>query len=647
MKTITKKVIITFIALNSTWTIGIYTITYFFMKHLDFQEKTVVVSGIIISLFALFSGIILSWIKTIPIDKAIKNIKNLTDAELIRLSERTMNIPVYLLIIFIGIMFITYPLYYYTLRYFGFNPFASFTVFMPFFAGVFAVPPLMFFFTGFILRKTNIEISYLLLERNIKSSPKKISFQLKLFYAFGSSIIAITLWLICFGYYYHVNDKIDSILENYSFLQKSTVENIPDEIKNSNNINTIIQYAKNIELNNNGTVLLADTSGKMVYQSKDIDLYVKSREEVNTILKTDFKEQNSNMFYENITGNLICYRPLNKSYSIIYATNLEEITNNMSNFFYWGILFSIIAATLVIANIYIFAKWITDSVKGISELMLSFSNGDLTKRAGKNAQDETALMADSYNTLISKIGSIISEIQTNAQNLSNAGNQLSSISQNISQGAYEQASTTEEISSSMEEMLATISSNTEQACDTAEISSFAAKSIEKSKQIFTETINSVADISEKTLIITEIADKTDILSINAAIEAARAGKEGKGFAVVAHEVRKLSEKSKTASIEIEKLSKSGSVVSQKATETLDEIIPEIIKSAELVNHILTACKEQQNNAQFINDSLQQLTEITNENSATSQEMASSAEELSSQAEQLKLIVSVFNVEVSE
>lgn len=263
-----------------------------------------------------------------------------------------------------------------------------------------------------------------------------------------------------------------------------------------------------------------------------------------------------------------------------------------------------------------------------------------TEKAIEKANLDAETNRKQKNTLLK----MAEGIKDSSEQIFKASEQLASNSQQISSNANEQASTTEEISSSMEQMLAMINSNTDNAENTADISKKTSEELRQSNKAFVETIKAVSDISKKTSIITEIADKTDILSINASIEAARAGETGKGFAVVAHEIRNLADKTKNASYEITELSTNGNNISKIAGEKLEILIPEIIKSAELVNNIVSASKEQQRGIEAINMSVQQLTEITNENSASAEEMSASAEELSAQAEQLKKLISLFKID---
>lgn len=287
---------------------------------------------------------------------------------------------------------------------------------------------------------------------------------------------------------------------------------------------------------------------------------------------------------------------------------------------------------------------VTENLKNIGEGKL---NNDFDNQKFLSRKDEVGNLYNSGKLIDNYLIKIVLDINNTIDSVLSAGSQLNSAAQNISERASEQASTTEEIASSMEEMVATIISNTEKAEYTGKISSESAQETEKSSKILEKTIDSVSEISDKISIISEFADKTDILSINAAIEAARAGENGKGFAVIAGEIRKLADKIANTSNEIEQLSNEGKEISKTAGESLSELIPSILNSAKLVNNIVIASREQKSNVENINSSVQQLSDITNENLASAEEMSSSSEELTAQAEQLKELISVFEIRAAQ
>jgi methyl-accepting chemotaxis protein len=230
-----------------------------------------------------------------------------------------------------------------------------------------------------------------------------------------------------------------------------------------------------------------------------------------------------------------------------------------------------------------------------------------------------------------------------ADNIAAASMQMSSTAQQMSQGATEQASSTEEVSASMEEMTSNIMQNTDNAMQTDKISTVALNGVNKVGVAAKESLVSIKEIAQKITIINDIAFQTNILALNAAVEAARAGEQGRGFAVVAAEVRKLAERSKIAADEIGILSKSSVEVTEGAGKLMEDLTPEIQKTAKLVQEIAAASQEQNNGAEQINSAVQQLSMVTQQNAAASEEMASGAEELAGQADQLKDIVSFFNI----
>jgi methyl-accepting chemotaxis protein len=262
---------------------------------------------------------------------------------------------------------------------------------------------------------------------------------------------------------------------------------------------------------------------------------------------------------------------------------------------------------------------------------------DIKERSGK---DE---LMRALGSMVAQLSEVVSEVKGAADNVAQGSMELSSGSEGMSQGASEQAAAAEEASSSMEQMSANIRQNADNALQTEKIATKSATDAIEGGKAVAQTVLAMKEIAGKINIIEEIARQTNMLALNAAIEAARAGEHGKGFAVVASEVRKLAERSQAAAGEISKLSVSSVDVAEKAGEMLAQLVPDIQKTAELVQEISAASKEQDTGASQINKAIQQLDQVIQQNAGAAEEMSSTAEELSSQAEQLQSTIAFFKV----
>jgi methyl-accepting chemotaxis protein len=198
----------------------------------------------------------------------------------------------------------------------------------------------------------------------------------------------------------------------------------------------------------------------------------------------------------------------------------------------------------------------------------------------------------------------------------------------------------------MEEMASNVKQNADNANQTEKIAAQSAKDAEASGAAVGRAVNAMQTIAEKITIVQEIARQTDLLALNAAVEAARAGEHGKGFAVVASEVRKLAERSQAAAAEIGSLSTDTVKVAQEAGAMLSKLVPDIKKTAELVEEITAACREQDVGSAQINQAIQQLDKVGQQNASASEQVSSTSEELASQAEQLQSTIAYFRIEQS-
>jgi methyl-accepting chemotaxis protein len=329
---------------------------------------------------------------------------------------------------------------------------------------------------------------------------------------------------------------------------------------------------------------------------------------------------------------------------IVFAQAQKELVADAKDTLSSLVILSLTMIVLLIGAIFFLTrKIIVRPLKEAVRITDELAKGNLDIHVEKRRHDEIGRFLQAMQSMISKLHNVVQTVNTATDHVAQNSSHFSSSSEQLSQGAAEQASNVEEVSSSMEQMAANIQQNMDNALETEKIAKQAAHDAEDGGEAVRGTVKSMRVIADKIWIIDEIARQTNLLALNAAIEAARAGDAGKGFAVVAAEVRKLAERSGQAASEIIELSSSSVEVAEKAGAMLREIVPNIQKTADLVQEIAAASREQNSGADQVNTAIQQLDQIIQQNAAASEEMASAAEGLTEQVQELHETMSFFKV----
>ncbi len=281
-----------------------------------------------------------------------------------------------------------------------------------------------------------------------------------------------------------------------------------------------------------------------------------------------------------------------------------------------------------------------------SDILNSIAEGDLTTEIDRGKISEKVDLGQilvATQKIKDNFTSVVADIELNIDNLVNSSVFLNDVSIKLSEESQEEAASVEEVSSSMQQMVATIQQNLEFSTTTQKISDDVAKEIREIGIASENSLESITNITEKIQLINDIVFQTNILALNASVEAARAGEEGKGFAVVATEVRKLAENSKIAADEIVALASKSLEITSDATERVRQLIPNMEKTDNLINHISMSSKEQNQGADQINTAVFELNDLIQNSAETSIRMADRSVELRTLSEHLRKSIDYFKV----
>ena len=296
-------------------------------------------------------------------------------------------------------------------------------------------------------------------------------------------------------------------------------------------------------------------------------------------------------------------------------------------------------------------------INNISASLAELDKGNLKFDIDIDYVGDFAPIKESFQNTIYKLDNTFRNLNMSAKEVANGSEQMASGAMALAQGATEQASSVEELASTINEINSHVAKNAENAKQTSSQAQITVKELEAGKNHMTQMItamnqinDSSSEISKIIKTIEDIAFQTNILALNATVEATRAGSAGKGFAVVADEVRNLANKSAEASKNTASLIEStihslqeGTDIANQTAESLDRTVLYSEESAKLLLEISKASQEQAAAISQVTQGIDQISSVVHTNSATSEESAATSEELSSQAQLLMNMVNQFKI----
>lgn len=344
-----------------------------------------------------------------------------------------------------------------------------------------------------------------------------------------------------------------------------------------------------------------------------------------------------------------------KAATVLNSEIYVAATGKARNVLFLMIAMVCISAGLVVFFLYRTSRKVIAPIERVEEMVKKFAKGDLTGRVSVNSGatesdsgDEVTSLSKSINAMADSMSDIVGKIGNSSSSLGTSSSQLDSSSSNMSDGVNAQSAQAAQVATAMEEMNAAVIEVARNSHSATEAARGARDIASKGGDVVGQAINAMKEVAESTgvtgttiknlgksseeigtiiSVINDIADQTNLLALNAAIEAARAGEQGRGFAVVADEVRKLAERTTKATKEIGEMINTIQDETTRAVDAMDEGTNKVENGVKLANEAGDALSQIVTGVEDVNDMISQIATAAEEQSATAEEIARSMENI--------------------
>lgn len=459
------------------------------------------------------------------------------------------------------------------------------------------------------------------------------------------------------------NELIIWLYRHQSATQSDRQAQLENDIKSQiNSLKSLNQYYLDNDISSDeDRVMTQEAFGTISQIEQKLPAFLKESAAQNDVVSLSELQGNSGVGQQ--IRNLIQGYQKQLALNVSIGEGLKKDNQHIYTMTFWSLILGSAAVILILGAVVI--KTIISIRRSLEAMRFTMektsSSLDLTIRADSARKDEIGLTALSFNHLVERFATSLSEVSHSSYSVSAASAQISAGNEDLSSRTEEQAASLEQTAASMAELSETVrqtAENTQVASQLAKnaraISDNSSVRVKNLQDTMTDIRNSSAKITDIIALIEGIAFQTNILALNAAVEAARAGEQGRGFAVVAGEVRNLAQRSSSSAKEIKELIESSmSYVEAGANQAEDvgrnmiDMNDAVRQVADLIDEISIAAQEQMQGIGQVHQAVNQMDDVTQQNAALVEEASAASRSLMDQADGLKQLVSAFVIVKSE